>query len=113
MGKRIYGVDIEKKVTPKMVRDAVILCFEKAHREIIDSYSHDLSGKELEYFRKMNVEGIVRKMFSDTGGDFDKPTKESLIKMLDALQDFASDFRRPEIIRKHVSEIKILLGKLK
>ena len=32
----MYGVDFSKKITPLMARDAIIVCFRQAHKEILD-----------------------------------------------------------------------------
>lgn len=46
------------------------------------------------------------------GGDFDKPTKEDIFKVLEELKEFAKNFRNPEIIKKHYGEIMQLVEKL-
>lgn len=33
VGKKIYGIDLEKKVTALMVKDAIVECFYQAHCE--------------------------------------------------------------------------------
>ena len=59
MEKRIYGVDISKKVAPIMARDAIIRCFIAAHKEVLDNmkdYSSFKSKEEFEMIKKLNVE---------------------------------------------------------
>ena len=46
------------------------------------------------------------------GGDFERPTKEKLIAVMEYLAKFSEVFRRPEIIQKHAEEIMILVNKL-
>jgi uncharacterized protein YpuA (DUF1002 family) len=55
---------------------------------------------------------IIAKMFEKTGGDFDHPTKESLVKALDGLAEFSKNFRNQEVVDKHYNEIKELVDKL-
>ena len=107
MGKELYGVDLDKPITPLIVRDAIIECFYKAH--CMDAQLS--SGKDPE-IDKIYCGTIVKKAFKDTGGDFDKPTKESIMKVLGRLAEFAKTFRNPEIIKKHYNEIMELVNKL-
>jgi hypothetical protein len=111
----IYGVDTEKMVTPTAVRDAIIRCFVVAHKEILDDmkdFGDFRSEKEFMEMKELNVELMIKKLFDDVGGDFDKPTKESLIKVCDKLAEFSKNFRKPEIIRKHYGEIMQLIKHL-
>jgi hypothetical protein len=115
MGKVVYGVDLSEKITPTIVRDALIRCFILAHKEIIDTmdeFTEWKSEKEREKFKNMQGEFVVEKAFDDAGVDFESPTKEGLIKVIDALMEYASNFRKPEIIKKHYGEIKQLIDKL-
>ncbi|MBU1164194.1 hypothetical protein KKA15_01355 [Patescibacteria group bacterium] len=101
----IYGVDSEKKVTPLMVRDAMLECFYQAHCE--DS---SISGDE-----KVNKDycvQLVKKAFDDAEANFEKPTKQDIMKAIGKLQEFSKNFRDPEIIEKHATEIMKLVEKL-
>jgi hypothetical protein len=106
MEEKIYGVDINKDITPLMVRDAIFECFRQAHCE--DSGI----GKQDEILNKEYCGDIVKKAFNDTGSSFDRPTKEALIKALDNLKSFAINFRDKSIIEKHYNQILKLVNKL-
>lgn len=111
----VYGVDITKKVTPEMVKEAVVLCFSEAHKEVLDSYKDYTDFESEEEFNKlkeMDVRLIVKKAFLDTGGDFDKPTKDSLKAAIGWLANYARNFRDPKIIEKHYGEIMQLISAL-
>lgn len=112
----IYGVDTEKPFTPKDVRDAVVNCFTEAHNSVMEEYIKDIdkgaSAEELEEMKKVNVRQIVRKAFEDSGGDFDSPTKVSIIGACRKLEEFAANFRNQELIQKHFGEIMELAEKL-
>ena len=57
MNKKIYGVDLSKKITPVMVRDAIIECFVKAHSKILEmmkEYHEFKSEEEFEQMGKVN-----------------------------------------------------------
>lgn len=106
MTDEIYGIDPEGKVTPLMVRDAIIECFYEAH-----CADAAFEGGEKEVNRNYCQE-IVKKAFTDTGGDFEKPTKESIGGVLGQLAEFAKNFRDPKVIEKNYGEIKILVDRL-
>ena len=109
----IYGVDLNEKITPVKVRDAIIECFTQAQQELIESMK-EISGVNSEKAKKMNVDLIIENAFEGVGGDFNNPTKESLIKVVMILRDYAKSdaFRNPEIIKKHAGEIMQLINKL-
>ncbi|MBU0597619.1 hypothetical protein KKF61_01325 [Patescibacteria group bacterium] len=113
----IYGVDSSKKLTPEVVRNAIVICFEQAHGEATKSslgdLAKDLGEQGVEKFTKANIESIVRKAFRESGGDFELPTKESIIKAMNWLAEFSKSFRSPEIIKMHYNEVLKLVNKLK
>ena len=107
MTEEIYGVNLQGQITPLMVRDAVVECFRQAH--CLDSgIGSDDKTINQEYCRE-----IVKKAFDDAGADFDSPTKETILKALEGLKEFAKNFRNPSIIEKHYGEIMQLVNKLK
>jgi len=115
MNKEIYGVDLSKKITPVMVRDAIIVCFKQAHKEILDlmdEYAEWKSKEERETFRDLEIKMIIINAFKDASVNFNNPAKEDLVKVIDGLAKFASMFRKPEIIRKHYNEIMKLINKI-
>ncbi len=109
MKESIYGVDLEGNITPIMVRDAILKCFTQAH--CIDS-----GIGEKEENGKINHQyclEIVKKAFSEAGQDFDKPTKEGILRSMDVLAEFSKKFRDQEIVQKNYSSILQLVNKLK
>lgn len=52
------------------------------------------------------------KFFDKTGGDFNHPTKETIVKVLGELAEFSKNFRDQEVVKKHYQEIKELVDKL-
>jgi hypothetical protein len=111
----IYGVDITKNVTPGMVRDAIIQCFYEAHCNVLElareTFGHP-PKKRFEEMKKKHVVELVHDVFHSIEGEYDSPTKDDLLKVLDELKKFASIYRQPEVIKKHVSEIMLLINKL-
>lgn len=113
---KIYGIDPNKPFTAVQVRNAIVDCFTKAHKEILDRDLGDLadkmSDKELKQLEELNVRQMIQVYFKDVGGDFDNPTKKSIIDVCDKLADFASYFRGQDTIKKHYGEIMQLVDKL-
>ena len=108
----IYGVDLLGKITPIQVRDAIVKCFLEAQKELIEymEKTTDLSNESIEDF---NVNMVIENAFIDVGGNFDNPTKETLLKVVMKLKVIAEDaFRESEVIEKHSGEIKQLIDKL-
>ncbi len=111
----IYGLDVTKNVTPVMVRDAIIQCFYEAHCNVLElareTFGHP-PEKKFKEMKKSHVKEIVQDIFVKIEGDFNRPTKENLRSVLENLKGFASIYRQPDIIKKHVSEIMLLINKL-
>ncbi len=111
----IYGVDVTKDVTPIMIRDAIIQCFYEAHCNVLElareTFGHP-PEKKFEQMKKSHIKELIQDIFHRVGGDFNKPTKDNLLKVLDNLKEFASIYRRPDVIKKHISEIMLLINKL-
>jgi len=115
MGEKIYGVDLEGKITPLAVRDAIIVCFKEAHREVLDmtdEFAKWDSPAECEKFRKMEIEAIVKGAFEEARADFANPRREDLIKAIDSLAKLALQFRNRDIVEKHYGEIKRLIDRM-
>ncbi len=113
---KIYGIDTESDITPEKVCGAIVECFYQAHQEVLK----DMSVLSEEKEKKNDSNEIGREYIKETiisyflkvGGDFEKPTKEDILKVLDELKIFAEGFRSPEIIGKHYGEIMQLVNKL-
>ena len=115
MGKLIYGVNPSKKITPIMIRDAIGVCFRKAHKEVLDlmdEFTEWKSDEEREKFRNLEIEMLIKNAFKEANVDYNNPTKEELIRVLDNLAKLASAFRKPDIVGKHYHEMKQLLDKV-
>lgn len=105
----IYKVDTDKEVTPEMARDAIVECFYDAHCS-----QTEISNLEEDYkLNKSYCEEIVRKAFLETKGDYDHPTKNSLLATLPWLAEFSKIFRDQETIKKHMTEVLQLINLIK
>ena len=111
----VYGVDLSEKITPLQVRDAIINCFTIAHSDVLEQMKecHEFkSEEEYEEMKKIDVKFLIKSKFEKVRGNFNNPTKEDLVKVIDELKEFASNFRKPEIIGKHYEEIMQLINRL-
>ncbi len=102
---------LEKKVlTPIEVKDALLKCFLAAHKEAVEEATFDMNIPE---DKKVEViTGMVKKAFVDTKGDFDKPTKKSILAAMNQLKAIAKYFRNQDIIERHYSIMTKLIDKL-
>lgn len=105
----IYGVDDTKEVTPKMAVSAIIDCFYNAHHSQIEM-STEVENDDI---NKEYCAQIVKKAFTETNGDIENPTKQSILKVLSWLADFSKNFRNQETIQKNVAEIMKLINLIK
>lgn len=115
MADLIYGVDPSKPVTPAMVRDAIIDCFIHAHKEILEEmreYHEFKSEEEFEEMKRMDIKLLIKSKFENVGSNFDNPTKESIIGVMNKLAELSINFRKPEIVKEHYGEIMQLVNKL-
>ncbi len=99
----IYSVDTTKPVTPEIARDALVQCFSEAH--CMDAGLGEAPSDQ----NKNYCKEIIRQAFADTEGDFDQPTKQSLVRAITQLVTFSRAFRKPEIIEKHKVAIMTLV----
>lgn len=108
----IYGVDISKDVTAIQVRDAIIECFFQAHGCVIEEikkFSNISSEEKLNELKRKTVLSIIQKKFNDIGADFNNPTKQNLIDVVEKLAEYSSQFRNPNSIDKNVNDIMRLI----
>lgn len=107
MNENVYGIDPDGEVTPLMVRDALAECFYQAHCADSGVNPED---------RKLNSDyckSIVEKAFAETGGDFQKPAKQSIMNAIGWLGEFSTNFRDPKIIQEHAASMMKLVEKMK
>ena len=98
-----------------MVRDAIIQCFYEAHCHVLELAKETFGHPPehiFEEMKKKHVKELIQGIFHKIGGDFNKPTKDDLLKVIKNLKGFASIYRKPDLIKKHVSEIMLLINKL-
>jgi hypothetical protein len=108
-------IDLTKDILPIQARDAIIQCFFEAHEEVLEDLGNydEISKKELENIKKLDVELLIKKFFDEVKGDFNNPTKKSLLEVCDKLAEYAKNFRNKKVIEKHYNYIMKIVNKLK
>jgi hypothetical protein len=88
-------VDLSKKITPIMVRDAILVCFEQAHKEsldIMDEFTEWKSDEDRSKVRDLHFDMTIKSAFKYAKADYHNPNKEGLVKVIDYLVKIASNF---------------------
>ncbi len=111
----IYGVNPDKKVTPVIVRDAIIKCFKEAEKEILEVMrkSTDMKKSSYEKNSQFFIEHFIEERFRKIGADFNRPKKEDLKKVANELKRYALKIRDPKIVNQNHKEIMTLINKIK
>jgi hypothetical protein len=104
----IYGIDSNQAITPTQVRDALIECFYQAHCQ----QTGIENVQDSDSLNRTYCQQLVKKAFHNTNGDFDNPTKEHLIQVMENLAKFSSTLRDPQIIQEHTAQIQQLINAL-
>jgi len=113
----LWGVELNSDYNSTNVRDAMLKCFIQANGDAIaKSTVMKLPEDETEKKQmiKQMTESFMRKAFEETGGEYNSPTKQSIIAALEKLKEYAAGQNHSkEMIEKHVSEITKLTDGLK
>ncbi|MDG6901129.1 MAG: hypothetical protein JRM80_04130 [Nitrososphaerota archaeon] len=101
----------DRDVTPVLVRDELLKCFESANGEFARVLHQPVTDEQLKQQVKMFVEGA----FSQCGANYVAPTKEGILTAIsqckaNAEQTMGSE--GAEIIRHHYSEMMKLVDRL-
>jgi hypothetical protein len=104
--------DVPKaKVTPVLVRDELLKCFEDANME----FMHVLNQPTNEEALKAQVRQFVTGTFQSCGASFDQPTKEGIVTAIGQCKANAEAMmgqKGAAIIRGHYDEMMKLVNKL-
>lgn len=111
----LFGVKLNKKITPIMVRDAIIECYYQADTEVLENmfeFSNFDSKEDKEETKRNHIVVVIKKFFDDVDGDYNNPTKESLKNVIDKCREFAKLFRDESIIQSNYQNIITLIDKI-
>ncbi len=99
------------KVTPVLVRDELLKCFESANKEFMEVLHQPATDEAI----KTQVNQFVTGVFKNCGVSFDNPTKAGIQTAIDTCKANAESMMGPagaDIIRHHYSEMVKLVDKL-
>jgi len=104
--------DIPKeKVTPTLVRDELLKCFESANKEFMEVLKQPTNDAQL----KAQVRQFVTGSFQSCGASFDHPTKEGIVTAIGQCKANAESMMGQQgsaIIQHHYGEMMKLVVKL-
>lgn len=99
------------KVTPTLVRDELLKCFESANKEFFQVLNRSTTDSEL----KAQVKQFVTGSFQSCGASFEHPTKQGIVSAINACKANAESMMGPQgsgIIKHHYDEMMKLVTKL-
>ncbi len=93
-----------KDMNPVKARDLIIKCFFEAQQETFARSRQQLGLQSNEKETQGSIVSAIKLVMREVGGDFDNPTKESLMKAVDVLGRKASSWGTPDDITGHHKE---------
>lgn len=103
-------------VTPFKVRDLIIECFYEAQKETfrrIKMRTGEVSPATDEDLRR-SIVNAIKMAFNKMAGDFEKPTKDSLLLVVAYLARQAASWGTPpDIIQHHKTQLQKVISSLK
>ncbi|MBR9683550.1 hypothetical protein GOV03_03340 [Candidatus Woesearchaeota archaeon] len=103
----------KEALTALEVRDALVECFVDAHKKEVMHAQAVSDEKQADEKSRKFVVDLIKKSFTVNGGDFNKPTKEVIIKVMNHLKTFAKNFRDQGTILSNYSKMVSLVKKIK
>ena len=101
-------------LTPSKARDIMLTCFIEAQKETFARSKKDLGiGSDDRQLRE-SITTAIKMVFKEIGGDYEKPSKESLIRAMEVLGRRAASWGTPQdIIEYHKVQMQKVVGLLK
>jgi hypothetical protein len=100
-----------EKITPELVRDELLKCFESANREFMELLGQPYQDEALQQVRQF-LEGV----FKQCGVSIERPTKEGLLLAIETCKSNAERMmgeKGAAIIKHHYEEMMKLINKLR
>jgi hypothetical protein len=101
----------DKDVTPPLVRDELLKCFESANKEFMDVLHQPATDAQI----RAQVQQFVTGVFQNCGASFDHPTKTGIVTAIGQCKSNAEAMMGPagsDIIAHHYAEMKKLVDRL-
>jgi hypothetical protein len=100
-------------MTTVKARDLIVKCFYEAQKETIDAAGKNIGQVQNDAELHNTVIGAVRLAFRDAGGDFDQPTKDGLMAVVQILARKSQQWGTPQnIVEHHKNQIERVLQAL-
>ncbi|MBI4684913.1 MAG: hypothetical protein HY755_06915 [Nitrospirae bacterium] len=100
-------------LSPAKARDLIIKCFYESQKETFLSARRQLGVRSSDEDIHASVVAGVQLAFRETGGDFEHPTREGLMKVVDVLAKKSSSWGTPpDIIQHHICQIRKIVDRL-
>ncbi len=100
-------------MTPVKARDLIVKCFYEAQRETFAAAGENLGRAPNDAELHNTVTGAVRVTFREAGADFDHPTKDSLMAVVQILARKSKSWGTPpDIVEHHQNQIGSVLQAL-
>ena len=99
------------QVTPDLVRDELLRCFESANREFAALMSQPVTDEQLKVQVKQFVEGV----FAQCGASYTNPTKSGILLAISECKGNAEKMMGPrgaDVIKHHYDEMMTLVNRL-
>lgn len=100
-------------LSPAKARDLITRCLLEAQKETFARHERMLGHTSADQDLQALVEGAVRLAFRETNQDYENPTREGLVKVVDLLARKSNAWGTPaEIIEHHKEQISRVLRHL-
>ena len=108
-----HAIKKGEKITPENVRDEMVECFLSAQKECLSLAAESMHRQVTEEDLRKSVTVIIKGAFKEAEEDFDNPTKEALMKVMEILKrKSAATGKEADIIQHHAGQMMDLLMKL-
>jgi len=100
-----------EEVTPALVRDELLLCFESANKQFAELLKMPVTDEAV----REQVKQFVTSVFGKCGASFDNPTKEGIKSAISECKRNAESMMGPQgasIINHHYAEMMKLVNQL-
>lgn len=100
-----------ERLTPRVVRDELLRCFESANREFFKILEQPMGDEAL----RQQVHQFVTGVFQECGASYENPTKEGIVEAIEQCKTNAEQMMGEKgtgIIRHHYQEMAKLVARL-
>ena len=98
---------------PLQVRDLLVECFYAAQRGMFRHLKEKAGLLISEEDIRMRATSLVRLAFNKVGGDFNKPSKESLLRAMDYLAEIETSWGTPmDVVMHNARAMKQIIDRL-